>query len=985
MRLLLIVLLSVPLACDNPTRGDTAAYDGNPTPDAGPDGDDTPDVRDDAPDVEADLEPDTGPDVGPVDSDMDGVTDDDERANGTDPNDPDSDDDGYWDGWERAAGTDPNDPASHPEYALPPGQPYLLQPTRFIEPGLLAPLVNPRLGSIPPILVYIDGLTDGAGDAITATGGVGEEIGPGVDDVPGNEDDEYGMRYSSVSQQTGAFLVALDGTVTALDLHVEGQTLRLDLSGISDLTEGVVLRIEGVTLTGTFSPDLGRFEGGDLRGNFTRDGVAELAEQFQDFIPLDPDILTEQLDPDGDGNIPVHLTLVGRRVVVPGFVEPAGSRDPLPRDPGPCCPDGAEEGDPVEPWLLAGVVDQGIQPREEGLATASLAALLTDPEVQMVVAMRAVDDRLVYAVDSASGHIEYVRDGDGWTIIAQEGDNPLAQTDPAAFGTYEAFLAGATNPEDTAYPDDGYPNGDDRLRWVPAAAMHFPFAFERIAAYFADPRAGDMAIIEVSYASGGWSSHGHLGAIQSRSPLIIAGAGVRTAAEPGDDTVVDLPGGGTGLFHQGAARGVDIAPTLAAALGVVPHPLGVREGYFRTDALLARQDGRVLEEIFTADALAAIRRGEPVAQHALILVNDGLTALEINHELVTEGFDIPAYRELVSRGIVFQYGSITNWPSNTYPSHNMIGAGAYSGHHGILDNAVYERETATQFSVIAGLFDTQKYFGSAIPGVPVETLFEAVERSFPDAFTASINDPTSRGADFATLERRLPEGLVVPNSASEITIGGVTYPLPPADTTDFEALVDNASVFSLAGAYAGDLPLPKYAIANFSSTDGAGHANGPHGDQIRDNVLPRVSARLTAVFALLDDAGILDDTIIVLTSDHGMELKDTSRSGSTTNALDAAGIKYVKVGAGIFFRTLAVTAVQDGDVLTVTVVDEDTANAQLPIAIPGASVRITAGAMEVTAFTDDTGTATLALTEVEGPLQIEVLHDAFNPAHATVE
>jgi hypothetical protein len=57
-----------------------------------------------------------GSDAGPdfdapaVDSDQDGILDEDERQNGTDPNDPDTDDDGLSDGDETRYGTDPNDP-----------------------------------------------------------------------------------------------------------------------------------------------------------------------------------------------------------------------------------------------------------------------------------------------------------------------------------------------------------------------------------------------------------------------------------------------------------------------------------------------------------------------------------------------------------------------------------------------------------------------------------------------------------------------------------------------------------------------------------------------------------------------------------------------------------------------------------------------------------------------------------------------------------
>lgn len=48
-------------------------------------------------------------DGGPVDSDGDGLTDEEEEALGTDPNDVDTDGDNYWDSWEVAEGTDPLD------------------------------------------------------------------------------------------------------------------------------------------------------------------------------------------------------------------------------------------------------------------------------------------------------------------------------------------------------------------------------------------------------------------------------------------------------------------------------------------------------------------------------------------------------------------------------------------------------------------------------------------------------------------------------------------------------------------------------------------------------------------------------------------------------------------------------------------------------------------------------------------------------------
>jgi hypothetical protein len=77
------------------------------------------------PDLLPDLPPDLTPDPGPpVDSDGDGLFDDDERARGTDPDDPDTDKDGQSDGKEVADGTDPLDPSSavawHPELTARP-------------------------------------------------------------------------------------------------------------------------------------------------------------------------------------------------------------------------------------------------------------------------------------------------------------------------------------------------------------------------------------------------------------------------------------------------------------------------------------------------------------------------------------------------------------------------------------------------------------------------------------------------------------------------------------------------------------------------------------------------------------------------------------------------------------------------------------------------------------------------------------------------
>ena len=69
-------------------------------------------------------------------------------------------------------------------------------------------------------------------------------------------------------------------------LALAGEVLRLDLSGVSELTEGVTLRVDDASLTAEFASDLTVMTGGELHGVLTREGVVELAEKFQDFFPL---------------------------------------------------------------------------------------------------------------------------------------------------------------------------------------------------------------------------------------------------------------------------------------------------------------------------------------------------------------------------------------------------------------------------------------------------------------------------------------------------------------------------------------------------------------------------------------------------------------------------------------------------------------------------------------------------------------------------
>ena len=76
-----------------------------------------------------------------------------------------------------------------------------------------------------------------------------------------------------------------------------------------------------------------------------------------------------------------------------------------------------------------------------------------------------------------------------------------------------------------------------------------------------------------------------------------------------------------------------------------------------------------------------------------------------------------------------------------------------------------------------------------------------------------------------------------------------------------------------------DHGVPDVMALSLYLTDGAGQNEGPHGDLAR-SAISETDARVGRVLDLYEDAGVLDQTIIVLTADHGMALMDSGRTAS---------------------------------------------------------------------------------------------------------
>ena len=516
---------------------------------------------------------------------------------------------------------------------------------------------------------------------------------------------------------------------------------------------------------------------------------------------------------------------------------------------------------------------QGIDASETDRYADALQALLGAPALDFVATRSGASYEVRAVRGSIVFHRRHTNHGYRYQVLELAGQNPIAEQDPSLFPTLAEELARGSNPNDVSYPSIGYDPGDPRLSFIEPEDDSYPYGYERIAAYFDHPDAADLMLNARSYAGGQGGTHGSLSMVQSRSPLILWGKGI----EPGEK----LDG----------ARQVDIAPTVAKLLDM-PFVDGVDERGIRSHFVRLRwQDGHEIPGVLDGT----------VSKLVIVVVSDGLNHAELHDKIDRDPGSVPHLAQLRGEGAWLRYGSITNWPSVTFPSHNVVGAGLYSGHHGLVDNSYYLRASSALADPIDEMLNTGHYWNPVL--AEGETLHHAAHRAFGNwaddhatgAYTLSVLDPSVAGANTADLEFHDDSGQV--SFPLDTLLPPLETPWPnvlPTETEAFGAQVaERSGMAELRLLFTnGVSPQPVYAIFNHSCTDALGHAWGPHGDHM-NQAIEHLDANVGVLLEWLDGWGILGDTTIILTSDHGMQLGDQSRAGSMKQALLDAGIAFV--------------------------------------------------------------------------------------------
>jgi len=485
----------------------------------------------------------------------------------------------------------------------------------------------------------------------------------------------------------------------------------------------------------------------------------------------------------------------------------------------------------------------------DALSAAELAGI-----VDLVVWVDDVDGK---RVAHAANHLGTVRLRTGGVHEVLDGTDPIASEDPMAFLPYRREVEGQGPQVST---DNAY-----------------PYAAERILSLFDDPtRSPDLAVVHTPRhyfpdEGGHHGEHGSLDVIQSRAPLVLAGAGVARRG-----------------YLDDHAHLVDVGPTLAALAGVPRDDL--------RDAAGAPLDGRVLDAYLDP----------AVTPRAVVgVLWDGAHCGDLLH--LAEAGELPAVARLVERGVALRGGAVAQFPSVTLTNHTSILTGTGPGRHGVLGNVFYDRETGER---VVPNDETTWHRSAEWLRPTVRTVFEMVAdhvdfQGFPR--TACIDEAIDRGSDYSTMS-------VVRESGSGTGAGGLGDRLPPADQSPFVSdraflddgyfrwgvSVDDLGLAQVRELFADASRMPRLTWWANVVTDAGHHGGGPRSEMARDS-LRQSDARLGVFLDHLETLGVVDEVAFLLTADHGFEAADPIVTGSWQPALESLGVPFRDEGPGFVY------------------------------------------------------------------------------------
>lgn len=280
------------------------------------------------------------------------------------------------------------------------------------------------------------------------------------------------------------------------------------------------------------------------------------------------------------------------------------------------------------------------------------------------------------------------------------------------------------------------------------------------------------------------------------------------------------------------------------------------------------------------------------APYVVLVVMDGFRA---DYQQLAP---MPNLTWLMEQGTTFERAWVGHLESYTPASHATISTGAKPAHSGVIgfewrDPVTHEEDyTGWYNDVIAGRLE-QQLLQHGVNSIP-----QAVKAQDPTARVVALSSEKYYAADALGghaadyILYGLPQG-------STIVTKGIPHHIPPSSFMSTPALTEvwplrqgqfDAMSMTMALESLRDLD-PRVLMINLPGPDIYGHrVGGPASPDVMKGIVAGCDAQLGRLITAFRDRGILDETIFVVTADHGMV--------SNTNQIHNTRIKQVIAEAG---------------------------------------------------------------------------------------
>jgi hypothetical protein len=244
------------------------------------------------------------------------------------------------------------------------------------------------------------------------------------------------------------------------------------------------------------------------------------------------------------------------------------------------------------------------------------------------------------------------------------------------------------------------------------------------------------------------------------------------------------------------------------------------------------------------------------------------------------------------------------------------------------------------------------------------------------------------------LERRLVGDrgeLIMLTKETEHEISPRWYNELESDGHKLQGQIDNRALAQARQLFLDEShPAPILTYHEFAQPDSSAHDYGPHHEGARE-ALDETDVRIGHVLRTIEQRGLLESTLFVVTTDHGMATQDVSLRANPARIPQRDGMAAVTTEPLIYLRDLHVEVVvqRDGRTAQLTVLDNDAeaSGEKPPVADAEILVSDHRDGKVARVITDANGVAGISIPADLEPagLRLAIQADGFNSRHMRMD